>query len=230
MANAVDADIAQVYNTGNPATNDKFILTNFKLAQELYDTEGAERVVVVLKNPNEIAPLKTKLLSKLNAAGHQVEVQTWNEGSLFYSKITKMFGVIFRVLTVIITVVVLLTLVNTMQMAVAERTREIGTMRSIGMLSRNVILLFCSEGILMAIFGCLIAIPILFGISQILSLLQISFIPPVASAPVPIMLILKAPAIVAVFVLFCVASLLSSFIASSKISKQKIVDSLMQFN
>ncbi|MEM9823191.1 MAG: FtsX-like permease family protein [Bacteroidota bacterium] len=230
MANAVDADIAQVYNTGNPATNDKFILTNFKLAQELYDTEGAERVVVVLKNPDEMASHKAQLLNKLNAAGHRVEVETWNERSLFYSKITKMFGVIFRVLTVIITVVVLLTLVNTMQMAVAERTREIGTMRSIGMLSRNVILLFCSEGILMAILGCLIAIPILLGISQILSILQISFIPPVASAPVPIMLILKVSAIVAVFVLFCVASLFSSFIASRKIAKQKVVDSLMQFN
>lgn len=230
MANAVDADIAHVYNTGNPATNDKFILSNFALAQELYDTEGAERVVVVLKDPNGIEGARTDLLAKLSAAGHKVEAQTWNEGSLFYTKITTMFGVIFRVLTAIITVVVLLTLVNTMQMAVAERTREIGTMRAIGMLRRNVVMLFCSEGVLMAIFGCLVAIPILLGISQLLSALQISFIPPVASAPVPIMLILKVPTIIAVFVLFCVASLLSSFIASRKISRQKVVNSLMQFN
>ncbi|MEL6863507.1 MAG: FtsX-like permease family protein [Bacteroidota bacterium] len=227
MANAMDADVVEIFNTGNPATNDKFVLTNFELAQELYDTEGAQRIVVTLKDDTKVAQAKDRLLTQLAAAGYQVEAEAWNERSLFYEKIKTTFSAVFRVLTVIITVVVLLTLLNTMQMSVAERTREIGTMRAIGMLKKDVIKLFCLEGLIMGVIACILALPVLMMISNILEFLNITFIPPVASVPVPIMLILRPQNLLLVFGLFCAASLLSSFMASNKISKQKIVDALI---
>lgn len=230
MANAVDTEIVDVYNTGNPATNDKFVLTSFSLAQELYDTQGAERVVVVLKDAEKIESTQERLLQKLNQAGFEVEAKDWEELSLFYGRVTFMFGVIFRVLTAIITIVVLLTLLNTMQMTVTERTREIGTMRAIGMLRRSVIAVFCTEGILMALIGCVFAVMVLFGIGAILEALNVTFIPPVGSAPVPITLMLKPVNIIRVLVLFSVAALVSSYIVSKKISQQKVADSLLQIN
>lgn len=228
--NALDVDVEKVFNTGNPATNDKYILTDFSTAQNLYDTEGAERIVVVLNDASKADAIRADLLAQLGASGHQMEAQTWSELSLFYGKITNMFGIIFKVLTVIITVVVLLTLVNTLQMAIAERTREIGTMRAIGMLRQNVITLFCSESFVMAMLGCLIAIPVLLGIAGILKILQITFVPPVASSAIPIELIFNPREIIAVFVLFCVSTLVASFLVSRKIATQKVVTSLMQIN
>ena len=230
MANAADTDIVDVYNTGNPATNDKFVLSHFKLAQELYDTRGAERIVVVLNAPDDIETARVSLIEKLDKAGYKVEVQSWKERSLFYGRVTKMFGIIFRVLTAIITVVVLLTLLNTMQMAVSERTREIGTMRAIGMQRVKVIFLFCIEGLLMALLGCALALPVLFGIAALLEALNVSFIPPVGSAPVPITLMFKPLNIILVLVLFSVAALISSFIVSNKIARQKVVVSLSKIN
>ncbi len=230
IANAMDVDISQIYNTGNPATNDKFVLSNFYLAQKLYDTNGAERVVVTIKDLKKIKEVQQRLIRKLKEAGFATEAKPWNEISLTYNKVKKMFGVIFRVLTIIITVIVLLTLLNTMQMTVTERTREIGTIRAIGMLRKNVIKIFCIEGILMGLIGCFLGFPILLGISQILKSLQVTFTPPVASTEVPIALILKPTSIIPVFVLFCVASLASSFIASRRIAKQKVVTSLMNIN
>ncbi|MBE7169192.1 MAG: ABC transporter permease [Williamsia sp.] len=230
MANAVDADVENVYNTGNPATNDKFILSDYTLAQNLYDTDGAERVVATLKHPEKLAGVKAALTSKLNQAGYKIEARGWDEQSPSYKKVTTMFGVIFRVLTIIITVIVLLTLLNTMQVTVNERTKEIGTMRAIGMLKRGVIKIFCIEGLMMGIFGCIIALPILFLVSGILQASHASFVPPVASTSIPLVLKLEPQKIIPVFVLFCVASLLSSFIVSRRISNQKVVNSLMQFN
>lgn len=230
MANAADATVENVYNTGNPATNDKFILTRFDLAQELYDTKGAERIVVLLNNPDQIEAVKMRLLDKVSRAGYTVEAKTWKERSLFYGRVTTMFGIIFRVLTVIITVVVLLTLLNTMQMAVSERTREIGTMRAIGMLRRKVIVIFCIEGVVMAFLGCLLAAPVLFGLSTLLKVLEVTFIPPVGSAPVPITLLFKPSNIILVLVLFTVAALISSFLVSRKITKQPVIDSLLKIN
>ncbi len=230
IANAIDIDISKIYNTGNPANNDKFILSNFYLAQKLYDTEGAERIIVTLKNPNDIEKTTSLLINKLKNAGYNIEAKTWNELSLTYEKVKQMFNVIFKVLTIIITVIVLLTLLNTMQMSVTERSREIGTIRAIGVLKRNVIKLFCLEGFIMGIIGCLIAIPLLFIIAFILKSLNITFIPPVVSTEVPINLILKSTSIIPIFILFSIASIVSSFLASKKIANQKVITSLSQIN
>lgn len=230
MANAVDVDIGEVFNTGNPATNDKFILSNFSLIQELYDSEGAQRIVVTVKDDTKIPQIKEKLLAKLALAGYKTDAQSWDELSLFYGKVQTTFSVIFRVLSIIITIVVLLTLLNTMQISVTERTKEIGTMRAIGMLKKDVIKLFCMEGLIMGIIGCFLAFPVLFLISNIMLAMNVTFVPPVASVAVPVMLIIKAPKMLVVFLLFIVAALLSSYWASSKISRQPVVNSLIQFN
>jgi putative ABC transport system permease protein len=227
MANAMDVNVAKVYNTGNPSTNDKFILTDFSLAQQLYDTDGAERIVVTIKHPGNVAIVKQQLLDQLEATGYKVEVKGWEELSKTYGKVTTMFGVIFRVLTIIITVIVLLTLLNTMQMAVVERTREIGTMRAIGMIRKDVVKIFCTEGVMMSLFGCLLAIPVLLMISGILQLANASFTPPVASVPVPLVLMLNPGKLMLVFGLFCFASLLSSFLVSQRVARQKVADALL---
>ena len=230
VANAVDVKIAGDYNTGNPATNDKFILSDFSLAQNLYDTDGAERVIVTLKNPQNIEIIRTQLLEELADAGLPVEAKTWDELSPSYQKVTTLFGIIFRVLTIIISVIVLLTVLNTMQMVVSERTKEIGTMRAIGMLRSQVIKLFCVEGLIMGIMGCLLAIPILLALTGLLQIMGISFIPPVASVSVPLVLILKVKNLAFVFALFSVVAIVSSFLVSRKIANQQIVDSLIQSN
>ena len=226
MANAIDVDVGQIWNTGNPAINDKFILSNFALSQELYDTRGAQRVVVTLHDETIIPEVRADLLATFAAAGLAVEARPWNERSLYYEKIRTTFGAVFGVLVIIITIVVVLTLLNTMQMAVAERMREIGTLRAIGLRQRQVVALFCTEGVIMGVVACLLALPVLFLISGALLLLNVTFVPPIASAPVPIALFLRPSPLLLVFGLFCLAALLSSYLASRRISRQRIVDSL----
>jgi putative ABC transport system permease protein len=226
MANAVDAKVNTVYNTGNPATNDKYVLMPYGLAQKLYDTEGCERIVVLLKDEGLLEADRARLTEKLNGMGFVVEIQTWNELSLFYERVTAMFGVIFRVISVIITLVVLLTMLNTVYMSVTERTREIGTLRAMGMQRSTVIRIFVYEALLMGILGVVLsAIPITL-VYNLMAFLKISFIPPVASAPVMIKLVLQPPKLVAVFAMFIVSALLASLFASRGAARKKITDAL----
>lgn len=226
LANAIDLKVGKIYNTGNPATNDKFILTNLSALRELYDTEGADKIVVAVKNLSDVAAVQKELVDKLNKAGLKTESKTWNELSMSYEKVKKMFTVIFRVLMIIISAIVLLTLLNTMHMAVTERAREIGTLRAIGMLRKNVIRMFTIEGLMLTVAGCLIAVPVLLTIKLVLHLLNITFIPPVASISVPINLILRPTYIVPVAVLFLIVTLISSFIAARRIVDQKVITAL----
>ncbi|TDE29419.1 ABC transporter permease [Flavobacterium ranwuense] len=230
IANALDISVGQIYNTGNPGTNDKFVLMNFSSAQELYDTEGAQRLVVTVKDFSKLETTQDQVFKALKQKGFKVESKTWDKISLSYGKVKTMFGVIFRVLSIIISFIVLLTLLNTMQMNVNERTKEIGTLGAMGMLKKNIIKIFCLEGLIMGIFGCLIAIPILLLIKLLLQWLNITFIPPVASSEVLIGLIFKAPTVISVFVMFVVASVVSSFFAARRITNQRIINSLNQSN
>lgn len=103
-------------------------------------------------------------------------------------------------------------------------------MRAIGMLKKGIIRLFCTEGILIGVLGCLLALPFLLLISGILKAANITFVPPVASSEVPLVLLLELQQIASVFGLFCLASLVSSFLVSRKIAHQKVADSLMHMN
>ena len=47
--NALDIEVAGIYDTGSDATNDKYMRFPFAFAQSLYDTDRAEQVVVLLE-------------------------------------------------------------------------------------------------------------------------------------------------------------------------------------
>lgn len=226
IANAVDLQVDQIYNTGNPGTNDKFILTNLAVMRELYDTEGADKIVVTIKNAGNTKAVQEKLVSDISKAGYQVDSKTWDEISVSYQKVRKMFTVIFRVLMVIISAIVLLTLLNTMHMTVSERTREIGALRAIGMLKKNVLRMFTIEGFLLTLIAIAIAVPLLLGLKALFGALNITFVPPVASIPVPVNLILVPTFVAPVVVLFLVVTLLSSYFAAKRIVNQQIVTAL----
>jgi putative ABC transport system permease protein len=59
--------------------------------------------------------------------------------------------------------------VNTLFMAVQERTREIGLMKAVGMSSRSVFMLFSFEAILIGFWGSLLGVVVAVGIGQVVN-------------------------------------------------------------
>ncbi|RJR54426.1 MAG: ABC transporter permease [Desulfobacteraceae bacterium] len=136
--NALDMHVTGVYDTGSDATNDKCMRFPFSFAQSLLDTEKADRIVVLLKETEKTEGMRTLLTARLKAAGIGCEIKTWNELSLFYSKVRGMIDMMFLFIFCIVLVIVVMSTINTMGMAVMERTREIGTLRALGLKRRGV--------------------------------------------------------------------------------------------
>jgi putative ABC transport system permease protein len=102
-------------------------------------------------------PYYMKLFQTVNSedwTGQKLDVTTWSdELGQFKSFITgiKVFTGLLIFLTMVVVVIGIL---NTLAIAVRERTREIGTLRAIGMQRTKVLWLFVLETLLLGVLGC----------------------------------------------------------------------------
>jgi len=228
MANALDVKVLGVYNSGTSATNDKMVLMTFGHAQDLMDFKGAERLVVLLKNgKNGNAGLvRAELQKKLSEAGFGVEIKTWNELSVFYNQVKNLFDMIFLFIFTIVLVIVVMSVINTMSMSVMERTREIGTMRALGLKRYGVKFLFATEGALLGILGSAVGAVLFFGVYGALIYTHPTYIPPSSSTPVPLRVDLVWPLIVRSVFFMAILSIFAAFVPARRSAKMTIVDAL----
>ena len=92
--------------------------------------------------------------------GQKLDLTLWeNEVSFLKWAIKGLDGVSFLLITILL-VIIAIGIINTMLMSVRERTREIGSLRAIGMHRRQVLLMFLFEALILGLasttFGCLL--------------------------------------------------------------------------
>ena len=114
QANAMDAEIVDVFNTGNANTNDKYLLLPFSFTQNLLFTDRVERFVVLLEDEALTEPKRQQLLACLAAAGFEVEIHSWRELSSFYTQVKNLFDMIFGFIASIVFVIAAMSIANTM--------------------------------------------------------------------------------------------------------------------
>jgi len=224
--NAMDIQVSGVYDTGSDATNDKYMRFPYAFAQSLLDTEKAEKIVVLLDATAKTEPMRSRLLNTLANAGIPCEIKTWNELSLFYSKVRGMMDMMLLFIFCIVLVIVVMSTVNTMGMAVLERTREIGTFRALGLKRRGVSVLFAMEGGLLGVFGSLIGIVLHTGVWAVIKALSPTYTPPGVSTPVPLIVGYVPKTLLVLLCCLIALSLIAAIIPARRAARQNIVNAL----
>jgi putative ABC transport system permease protein len=151
--NAVNMEVARTFNTGIPETNDKFVRMPLRMAQELFDAERADRVMLILDSFERTDSARDAVAAKLTSSGLDVEVKTWQERSAFYRSTKALLSMLLTFMGTIVLIIVVMSIVNTMGVSVLERTREIGTLRVLGLKRREAAWLFACEGVLLGLLG-----------------------------------------------------------------------------
>jgi len=224
--NAMDINIAGTYNTGVADTNDKFIKVPFLFAQSFYDTQKADSIVIILDDWKQTDLVKQQLTDALASSDIQVEIKTWKQLSVFYNSVRNMFDMIFLFIFIIVFIIVIMSTTNTMGMAVVERTREIGTLRALGLKRRGVSFLFAAEGGLLGLTGCLFGLGIHTLVWALISYAQPSYTPPGNSTPVPLIVSFLPTSIAQLIIFMTLLALFSAIIPARRAARQNVVQSL----
>jgi putative ABC transport system permease protein len=227
QANALDITVENTFNTGNAGSNDKFVFMPLALAQSLYDIAGgADRLTVLLDDAAQTEPMRLHIQEKLRAAGFDMEIKTWQELSDFYNQVHNMFDMIFGFIFSIVLTVVVMSVANSMGMTVVERTREIGTLRAIGLRRLGVVQLFTAESLMLTLLGCVTGLLLTFGVRYGINVAHISYTPPNSASAVPLLVDVDFGRTLFTLILMLVVGTLAAWLPARRAAKQAIIDAL----
>lgn len=152
VMNALDLDFVGLYGQpGLPLPEKKLGYVPLALAQELLRMPGrATEIAVAIHKLDDAERIKPRLQAAL---GPEYEVATWHDVAAFVDDAIAVQNGILNLIAGIFLFIALLGIANTMLMSVLERTREIGTMMSVGVRRRQILSLFLLEAALLGLAG-----------------------------------------------------------------------------
>jgi len=172
--NALDVTVKGVFATGIPDVDKRLVYTDVATAQKLVVTPRVTSLGVFLSGMDATGPAQARLQAGLP----QLKVQTWLDQAVFYKSVKDLYNRIFGALGLIIGVIVVFVVTNAMAMAIIERTREIGTLRAMGTLPRQLIGSFALEGLVLGGVGALLGAGLALGVSVALLVFPVQMPPP----------------------------------------------------
>jgi len=157
--NAVDFEIKGIFDTANPNVNSAFVYLPIQQAQEVMSLESGVTEIVIRLRSNDtemISEVKDSIQGLIMKSGVSYEVFSWDELAGDFLAISKMKTKNTSMLIMIMLFIASMGIINTMLMAVLERTREIGMMMAMGMKKSEIKKVFLFEGGFIGVLGSLL--------------------------------------------------------------------------
>src|SRR6266571_1824922 len=215
--------------SGEKAYDDRFLRIGLPETQRVLDLEGGEvqSVVLLLDATDNTARVRESLERLIRDRGLDLEIKTWEDLALRYHQVRELFGRIFAVLTLIVSIMVVFGITNTMTMAIFERTREIGTVMALGTRRRGVVSMFVLEGFVLGVLGAVAGVVLGVVLAKAISAVAIHLPPPPGSTRGFIVQIFVVPAVLAQeFQLSIVAATLASLYPAWRAARLDVVEAL----
>ena len=223
--NTLDFEVVGVFQSFSKDFDARAVRIPLAAARDLMDTQAAHLIVVVLNQTEDTDRIFAALRQTLAPRGY--ELASWRELSDFYDKTVQLYESQFGVLRLIILLMVLLSVANSVNMTLFERTREFGTLLALGDRPGRVFALIISESLLLGLFGAGLGMALGSVLAWAISAIGIPMPPPPGMASGFIGQILVAPGLAFDgLVLALVTTFLASVAPAWKASRMNIVDAL----
>lgn len=175
-ANTLDFEIVGIFQSFSKEFDARAVRIPLNNAQALMDTQTAHVMVVSLNDTEATSRVENALQKKY--WGSEYSITAWNRLSDFYEKTVELYDRQFGVLRLIILVMVLLSVANSVNMTLFERTREFGTMLAIGDSQAVVFRLIVIENLCLGLLGAIAGMLLGYASGVAISIIGIPMPPP----------------------------------------------------
>ena len=229
--NVVSLYVKAASPQGVKELDDNVIGMHLALAQRLVYGRSEPKVtgLVIQLRRSEDLPLARTRLQALFAEHHlPLDVREFSELNPFYVQVKRFFGSIFLFIALIMGVIVLFTIVNTMTMAVLERTTEVGTTRALGVKRRGVQRQFLLEGGMLGALGATAGVAVASLATLAINHAHLTWTPPGNAQPVPFHIALfgQPTLIAATWIALTSVATLAAWLPANRAARLPIVDAL----
>ncbi len=225
--NSEELEITGIFQTFSREFDARAVRVPLKLAQQLLGSPGVTSIVVSLKDTRDTDAVRQVLAARIADKG--LEVRSWVELNDFYEKTVALYERQFGVLQLIVVAMVLLSVANTVNMSVFERTGEFGTMRALGNRSADVTRLVLVENALLGAGGGVLGVAIGTALALAISAVGIPMPPPPNANLGYTAYIRVVPGVLlAAFAVGVAATFLAALLPAFRVARTPVVDALRQ--
>jgi len=225
--NNVDVTIVGVFRSFSKDYDNRAVRIQLGAAQDLLGADVANAAVVLLHRTSDTHAARTALAQTL--AKSNVEVRTWDELSDFYSKTIALYQRQFGVLQVIVTVMVVLSVMNSVSLTTFERAGEFGTLRALGDTDATVFALLIVENTVVGLIGAALGVVIGCTLAFAVSAIGIPMPPPPNAEAGYTALIRIVPSVVSIACAIGVlATVAATVLPARRVTRLPIADALRQ--
>jgi putative ABC transport system permease protein len=225
--NTLEFSIVGVFRSMSKEYDARGVQIPLVAAAELVDTQGINAVVVLLQDTAQTERALATLAAALPA--DRYEVKTWRELADFYVSTAAFYDRQFAVLHLIILVMVLLTVANTVNMTLHERTGEFGVMRALGRRGADIFRLAVVESAVLGLIGAALGVIVGVALALLISAVGIPMPPgPNSEAGLTAAIRLVPSVIATAFALGVAGAVVASLLPARRAGRIPVVDALRQ--
>lgn len=154
MIESIEFIVSGIISSPNPVVNNSYVYIGIEKAKEILDIDGITEIAIKTDNYNNCFKYKNIIEAEIP----DIKVYTWEKLAEDFLQMAEAKAKGNGMLIFFIAIIGFVGVINTTMISVYEKRREIGTLKTLGMREREILLVFLIECFFIGLFGVLLGL------------------------------------------------------------------------
>lgn len=228
--NAMNFNLAGLIDGGFKDVDARFINIHLEDAQQLLDTTDLSHITVELDNKAIADTTMNELQNEFNEKQLNLKVQSWKSHPIYGDNFHRTMNLLsifkYFVVSIVLTIATF-SVLNTLIKVIKERTKEIGTFRSLGYFNSQIYQLFFYETIGLTALGTVIGAVIAISFAALIQQLGLTYKAGMFVEPSPLTIAIDLKTYFVHFAYLCILTCLACVLALRGTLKKKVYENFL---